>query len=79
MSEILSQVSLVLHVKCTLFLPHFNEICILSSVSKNVQIAKLMKFRPMTAELIPCGRRNIRTDMTKLKATFLTFVIAPNN
>jgi hypothetical protein len=61
------------HVKCPLFLSHFNETSIfLTDVGKNLQIPNLMKISPVAA-----GDPSGQTDMTKLTVVFGSFVKAP--
>jgi hypothetical protein len=63
-----------LHVKFPLFLSHFNETWIFSTVSKNTQTWKFMKIRRVGAEVI---HEDWQTEMTKIIVAFRKFANAP--
>ena len=51
----------------------------LSSFSKNTQKTKFHKNPSSAREVVPCGRTDRQTDMTKLIVTFRNFANAPKN
>ena len=71
----------VLHARCPLFVPNFNEhLFFLYRFSKNSQMSNLIKIRPVGAELFhEDGRTDRQTDMTKLTVALRNFVSAPNS
>jgi hypothetical protein len=57
-----------------LFLSDFIEKWIFPDIfSKNTKISNLMKNPSRGSRVVPCGRADGQTDMTKLTVTFRTF------
>jgi hypothetical protein len=65
-----------LHVRCPIFLPNFNQICIFSTdFYKSPPISDFTEFRPVGTALTHGDRR---TDTTKLTGAFHGNANAPN-
>jgi hypothetical protein len=65
------------HVKYPLFLSDF-DLEFSRQISKNTQISKFVKIRPLGAELFHAdGRMDRQTDTTKLTVAFHNFANVP--
>ena len=62
------------HIMCSLFLSDLN---FLYRFSKNIQISKFIKSRPVGADLFHAG--DGQTDVTTITVAFLNFAKAPKN
>ena len=66
-----------LHAKYPLYLSDFNKTSISRQIIEKYWISESMKIYPLGDELVPCGQRNGRTDMTKLTVALRNFANAP--
>jgi len=83
--HVLSQMCIIVHIKCPSIVSFFNETRFFSTHSpppqkKNILIPRFMKLRPVGAELFRTDERkkNKKTDMTKLIVVFRNFANALN-
>jgi hypothetical protein len=67
-----------LHVKYPLFLPDFNETLIFEIDFRKIHI-KFHENSSSGSRVVPYGRTDGRTDMTKLIVAFRSFANAPND
>jgi hypothetical protein len=72
-----SEMCIGFRVKYRLFLSDFNDTWIFSTDFQK-KIIKFLKIPPSGSRIIPCGRIDRQTDMTKLIIAFLNFAKAPN-
>jgi len=69
-----------LHVKCPLFLSDFNGTNYLGQIfEKNFSDIKCHKIPSSGSPVVPCGRTDRQTGMSKLRVAFLNFANVPKN
>ena len=73
------QICIGLHVKNPLVLCDFNDIWIFRQIFEKYSNIKFYENPSSVSRVVPCGRMDGRTDMTKLTVAFRNFANAPKN